>query len=243
MKAPRSTKPTASAGEKPAASSKSTRHSRGAAIAALTLALAAAVYLNWSLARSAPVTAGQTEGAVTDALPVDAPLQDAAILAPGEEDITAVYDPLTADNSSDTSDGQSANKNYGEAQLVSVSKDTGTEFFENARLTRSRTRDAALEEIERALKNSTLSKEEKEALRGQLATQLTNLTLESDLETLIKAKGFADCVVMLTETGANVTVMTENDALTAAEVTRIRDAVLNRCTSLSAQDITVVEVK
>ena len=33
------------------------------------------------------------------------------------------------------------------------------------------------------------------------------------------------------------------DALTADEVTRIRDVVLSRCTGLSAQSITVVEVK
>lgn len=37
--------------------------------------------------------------------------------------------------------------------------------------------------------------------------------------------------------------MTENDALTAEEVTRIRDALLNQCKGLTAQDITIVEVK
>ena len=42
---------------------------------------------------------------------------------------------------------------------------------------------------------------------------------------------------------ANVTVMTESDALTAEEVTRIRDALLSQCKGLTAQDITIVEVK
>ena len=37
--------------------------------------------------------------------------------------------------------------------------------------------------------------------------------------------------------------MTENDALTAAEVARIRDALLGQCVGLAAQDITIVEVK
>ena len=37
--------------------------------------------------------------------------------------------------------------------------------------------------------------------------------------------------------------MTENDALTAAEVTRIRDLVLDKCRTVSAQQITVTEVK
>ena len=42
---------------------------------------------------------------------------------------------------------------------------------------------------------------------------------------------------------ANVTVMTENDALTSEEVARIRDALISQCTGLDAQDITIVEVK
>ena len=37
--------------------------------------------------------------------------------------------------------------------------------------------------------------------------------------------------------------MTENDALTQEEVTRIRDFVLNSCADISAQDITITEVK
>ena len=67
--------------------------------------------------------------------------------------------------------------------------------------------------------------------------------VESSIESLIKSKGFADCVVSIGEGRADITVMTENDALTADEVTRIRDAVLGKCKGLSAQDITVVEVR
>ena len=44
---------------------------------------------------------------------------------------------------------ETANKNYGEAQLVSVNKDSGTEFFESARLTRSKARDEALDTLKK----------------------------------------------------------------------------------------------
>lgn len=77
----------------------------------------------------------------------------------------------------------------------------------------------------------------------RLSTQVNNITLETKLETLIKSKGFADCVVNLEGEKANVTVMTENDALTTAEVTRIRDALMGQCNGLDAKDITIVEVK
>ena len=123
------------------------------------------------------------------------------------------------------------------------SQDSGTEFFESARLTRSKARDEALDTLKKSLKDAKLSDAEKDQLTTELSARISNITLETKLETLIKSKGFADCVVNLEGSKANVTVMTENDALTAEEVTRIRDALLNQCKGLTAQDITIVEVK
>ena len=134
-------------------------------------------------------------------------------------------------------------KNYGEAPLVSANQDSGSEFFEQARLTRSKMRDEALDAIKKALKNTELDRSEQEELTARLQEQIDNITTESELESRIKAKGFADCVVTLGEGRADITVMTENDALTAEEVTRIRDIVLSGSEGLAAQDITITEVK
>ena len=206
--------------------------SRHATAAVMVLALGAAIYLNWSFARQAPeeLTAEVQDPAV----------QETAAAA------TAVFDPLetnAAETFTEETPAQEANKNYGEAQLVSVSQDSGTEFFEQARLSRSKARDEALEALKEALKDTTVSEAEQKELTNRLSTQVNNITLETKLETLIKSKGFADCVVNLEGEKANVTVMTENDALTAAEVTRIRDALISQCAGLDAQDITIVEVK
>ena len=190
--------------------------------AALALALGGAVYLNYSFSQAVPETVSTAASAQTTAL---------------EEESLAVLDPLTGQEVTETG------KNYGEAQLVSVSKDSGTEFFEAARLARTKARDEALDALKKSLKNAQLTDEEKTALTEQLNAQVNNITVESALETLIKAKEFADCVVMLDGDKVNVTVMTENDALTADEVTRIRDVVLSQLKGCKAQDITVVEVK
>ena len=190
--------------------------------AALALALGGAVYLNYSFSQAVPETVSTAASAQTTAL---------------EEEAVAVLDPLTGQEATETG------KNYGEAQLVSVSKDSGTEFFEAARLARTKARDEALDALKKSLKNAQLTDTEKTALTEQLNAQVNNITVESALETLIKAKGFADCVVMLDGDKVNVTVMTENDALTADEVTRIRDVVLSQLKGCKAQDITVVEVK
>lgn len=206
---------------------------RQATAAVLALALGAAVYLNWSFARAAPQDL--TVGAIADGT---------------AQEVSAVIDPLTDDTAVetaaavDTTDTQApTGKNYGEAQMVSVSKDSGAEFFESARLARTKARDEALDTLKKSLKDAKLSDAEKKKLTEDLAAQVSSITLETKLETLIKSKGFADYVVDLEGKKANVTVMTENDALTAAEVTRIRDALLSQCEGLAAQDITIVEVK
>ena len=220
---------------------------QGFTLAMLALALCGAVYLNWSYTQKALQTvptadqetqqAAQASTEVTDLSETQEPVS-----LTGTEAEQAVYDPLEAEISG-TGESELAGKNYGEAQLVSVSKDSGTEFFEQARLSRSKARDEALDAIKKTLKSSELTDEEKKQITSELEQQVSSITTETTVENLIKAKGFADCVVSLTRDRADVTVMTENDALTAEEVTRIRDAVLNQCKGLSAQDITVVEVK
>lgn len=207
--------------------------SRGATAAVLTLALGAAVYLNWSFSRGAPpslLVSDTTADAVETSAAAPVTDQLAVETSAGAED-------------TETSAVDDADKNYGEAQLVSVNQDSGTEFFESARLTRSKARDEALDTLKKSLKDASLTKEEKDALTAELSARISNITLETKLETLIKSKGFPDCVVNLEGSKANVTVMTENDALTAEEVTRVRDALLSLCKGLTAQDITIVEVK
>lgn len=195
--------------------------STGVTAAFLTLAMGGAVYLNWSYAR---------------ALPAEAQTVSAAA-----EKTAAVTDPLLP-AAAETDAGNTA-KNYGEAQLVSVVKDAGTSFFESARLSRDKARDEALETLKKALKNAKLTDEEKTALTEKLSAQVGSITAAAELESLIKAKGFADCLVALDETGASVTVMTETGTLNGDQVARIRDAVLTKCPQLSAQQLTIVEVK
>ena len=195
--------------------------STGVTAAFLTLSLGGAVYLNWSYALALPAEA-QTVGAAA-------------------KGTAAVNDPLLP-AAADAEAGNTA-KNYGEAQLVSVVKDAGTSFFESARLSRDKARDEAMETLKKALKNAKLTEEEKTALTEKLSAQVSSITAAAELESLIKAKGFVDCLVALDEAGASVTVMTETGTLNGDQVARIRDAVLTKCPQLSAQQLYIVEVK
>ena len=91
----------------------------------LVVALGVAVYLNWEYAKSTDLA--------LDAAEANAPVSTGV-----------VTDALAVDGEVETGD-----KNYGEAQLVSVGEPTGEEFFEQARLTRTKTRDEALDTLHR----------------------------------------------------------------------------------------------
>ena len=211
------------------------RNTRRATAVTLAAALVIAVYLNWQYARSdvptelpdnaAMVAADQTYGMQVQLLNV--PVQAQTVLDELPTEAEAV---------------SSANKNYGEAQLVSVASDSGAKFFEQARLKRQKAHDEAMDSIKKTMKSSSLSAEEKKEYTAQMTANLEDLNAENEIETLIKAKGFADCLCFLQSGRADLTVMTSGEPLTAAQVAQIRDVVLNKST-VTAQNITVVEVK
>mgnify|MGYP001777234727 CR=1 FL=1 len=202
------------------------KHTRRATAITLAAALVVAVYLNWQYAR-------------TDvSLQEDAVTVSAAAETQAEPTAEVVTDGLMTEAEAVSSAG----KNYGEAQLVSVANDSGAKFFEEARLKRQKAHDAALDTIQKTLKSSSLSAEEKKTYAQELTGNLEDLHAENEIETLVKAKGFADCLCFLQSGRADLTVMTAGDVLTAAQVAQIRDIVLSK-SSVTAQNITVVEVK
>lgn len=202
------------------------KNTRKATAITLAAALVIAIYLNWQYARTGVVESGET-------LEVSA--------ASIREEIAASA-PITDGLMTEAEAVSSANKNYGEAQLVSVANDSGSKFFEEARLKRTKAHDEAMDAVQKALKSSSLSAEEKKNYTQQLTGNLEDLNAENEIETLVRAKGFADCLCFLQSGRADLTVMTSGDALTAAQVAQIRDIVLSK-SSVTAQNITVVEVK
>ncbi|MEG0804028.1 MAG: SpoIIIAH-like family protein [Pygmaiobacter sp.] len=181
----------------------------------LVLALGVAVYLNWEYAKNdTKLSAIETGVGVSNS--------EVIIVNETNED--------------------TANKNYGDAQLVSLSKDSGTKYFDEAKLTRSKTRDEALDKLQKTLKSAKISEAEKKELTASLSTTIDNITAEGDIENLIKAKGFVDCVAFINDDKANIAVMTKNEGLSKSEVAQIRDIVISKAT-VDAKNITVVEVK
>lgn len=201
------------------------KNTRKATAITLAAALVVAVYLNWQYART---------GVTLE--------EDAINVAATVETEEAVSAPIMDGLMTEAEAVSSANKNYGEAQLVSVANNSGSKFFEEARLKRTKAHDEAMDAVQKALKSASLSAEEKKSYTQQLTGSLEDLNAENEIETLVRAKGFADCLCFLQSGRADLTVMTSGDALTAAQVAQIRDIVLSK-SNVTAQNITIVEVK
>lgn len=202
------------------------KNTRRATAVTLAAAMAVAVYLNWQYARDGLDLGGE-------ALTVAATMSESEPVLSG-----AITDELMTEAEAVSSTA----KNYGEAQLVSVASDTGAKFFEQARLKREKSHDEAMDTIQKSLRSAALTEEDKKEYAAQMKQNLEDLNAENEIETLVRAKGFADCLCFLQPGRADLTVMTSGDGLTAAQVAQIRDIVLSK-TQLSAQNITVVEVK
>ena len=189
----------------------------------LVVALGVAVYLNWEYAKTGASAYGLTVDGSSQSTVQTAADADSEVSVDGEEQPTA-------------------DKNYGEAQLVSLSSEEVSAYFDEARLNRTKTRDEALDTLQKSLKNAKLTDEEKKELTEQLSGMISSIAAEGEIESMIKAKGFIDCVAFLDGDKANIAVKTKNDELTKSEVAQIRDIVMAK-SEITAQNITVVEVK
>ena len=206
-------------------------------LAALSMALVVAVYLNWQYTRTGADSYIMTE----DASVLQQELMDtieSSQLTEVDLTETAVNpegDLLAVSNEDEV-------KNYGDAQLVATTEKSTQKYFEETRLSRQKSRDEALDVLQKTLKNAKLSDTEKTNATAELSKIVKDITAESDIENLVKAKGFTDCVAFINGDKISVAVQVSNGDLTKQNVAQIRDIVLNK-TQVPTQNIVIIEVK
>lgn len=235
---------------------KSAKTKRQLTLVTLVLALGVAVYLNWEYAKSdtsllQPQDLAVNAPASSIALPTGTSVSGVVAEAMGATSDVAATDAdisaataAAANTATENASVQEAlpDKNYGDAQLVSAGTGSTDKYFEQARLTREKTRDEALDKLQKSLKNTNLGQEEKDTLTQSLTSVIAGITSESDIENLVKAKGFVDCVAFIDGEKISVAIKTAAGTLEPAQVAQIRDIVLAKLET-DAKNITVVEVK
>lgn len=104
---------------------------------------------------------------------------------------------------------------------------TGSDYFASARLTRQQARDSAITLLqEAAAQENADTAVANEASEGIQA--LASFTLkEAQIENLVTAKGYADCVAFMGEDSISVVVSTGERELTGEDVAKITDIAMS----------------
>lgn len=187
-------------------------------LGALVIALGLAVYLNWSFSE-----AGNDLTATGLSASSDKNYGDAQYVGGSG---------LNAD------DAMSAAADGGDTSSIQTAE--GSEYFVSARLTREQSRQEALDVLKDVLSDVKVDEAAQTEAIAASAKIAESIELEAKAENLIKAKGFADCMVYLDDGKANVVVQAEE--LAESQVMQIKD-IVSSTANISASNITIVQVK
>lgn len=138
---------------------------------------------------------------------------------------------------------------YGEAQYVDESVTEPVEdvvaepeeetFFVEAKLSRQKARDEAVDTLAVMLQDASLTAEQKTDLAAQATDLANSIEVEGKIENLIKAKGFVDVMVYYDTERADVILKTSG--LAPEEASQIKDIILKE-TAIAPENISIVEV-
>jgi len=150
---------------------------------------------------------------------------------------------------SDGGDIIDSNRVLGDLQYVSDTPDDGevssvgqSDYFAEVRLTRQITRDEALSILREGSSNTDTSEAARDAASVEMSKLAASAVRETRIESLIKAKGFSDCVCIISDSSVNVVVPSGEDGLNAQDVAKIKDIAVNEC-EISAEAVKIVELR
>ncbi len=96
-------------------------------------------------------------------------------------------------------------------------------YFSSVQVNRQRTRDEALEVLQGVVDNSASTETAKAEALAQINEMAKIMENETNIETLIIAKGFTECVAVISGDSANIVV--KSDGLQAAQISQINEIV------------------
>lgn len=186
-------------------------------VAVVVLFAGAAVYLNWDYNRNL----GQADPVMVEAEDTQAA---AAAAAQEKETKTAEAAKTETETGSKT-------------ETIPTS-----DYFASARLSRQQSRDEAMSLLETAATGEGVSQEVLDSAMNEITCMATWSMQEAQVENLLLAKGYAECVAFISEDGISVAVPAPLEGLTEQSVAQITDAITAE-TDFSASQIRLVEIK
>ena len=130
--------------------------------------------------------------------------------------------------------------NEAEGSVAQEVANTATDYFAAVRLSRQQARDSAVNLLQEAMAYSDQTKaaESSAELEDIVQTALT----EAQIESLVIAKGYTDCVAYMSSEGVSVAVSAPEGGLQSEDVAVIADIVTSQ-SEYTLEEIRIVEVK
>ena len=122
--------------------------------------------------------------------------------------------------------------------LPEVNEYNVSDYFSAVRLSRQQARDSAVGLLQEAM---AYSDEEDTETSAQLESIVQTALSEAQIESLVIAKGYADCVAYISDSGISIAVAAPEGGLQPEDVVVIADIVISQ-TSHTLEDIRIVEV-
>ena len=137
--------------------------------------------------------------------------------------------------------GQSTLVNGETAEAQADTADTaGDDYFSTARLSRKQARDNAISMLREAESDENAEQSVLNEASQTLQVLAAYTVAESQIESLVTAKGYADCVVFMGAESVSVVVAPPEGGLTATDAARIKDIVISE-TDYTAEQIKIME--
>ena len=132
-------------------------------------------------------------------------------------------------------------KSYlGEAEFVNSNSEQ--DYFSKTRDSREQEREKSITELKEIL-NSVKSSEEAKLVASEKIAYFTTLNeKEYAIESIVKAKGFEDCVAVLSDKSVSCVVKTDKNGLAPNQTAQIQDVILSNC-EISCENIKIIEIK
>lgn len=185
---------------------------RNAVVLAIVLFVGVAVYLNWSYNNQLTGEGSGTDGS------------DGKVLGQ-----TTLVNGVDEEQDGETAEGQ-------------TEAETGSGYFASARLNRQQARDSALELLQEAAADEKADQKVVDEANASIQTMADETLSEAQVENLVTAKGYGDCVCFIGEDGVNLVVSSTDQGLSETDIAKIVEIVREE-TGLSADQIKIIEAK
>ncbi len=115
--------------------------------------------------------------------------------------------------------------------------ETENDYFSATVLNRQQSRDEAIDVLKLVTENEDASEEAKAEAAAKISQIAVDIQNEVNIETLVKAKGFEDCVAIISDDAVSVIVKAES--LQANEAAQIL-AIVYETTGIAPQNISII---